>query len=100
MEAAGFSETLVPTYKTTRRLIREDCNLHRHCRENLKFHVNGCRLNFKLGVYTEMFRVVLIFIRIESLQVLFHMKKQEKCVNFLKNISSIWSADLLGAAVH
>jgi hypothetical protein len=38
MEAASTSETSVNFYRTTRRNIPEDSNLHTRCRENLKSH--------------------------------------------------------------
>jgi hypothetical protein len=39
MEAASISETLVNFYKTTRRNIPEDSQLHTRRRENLKSHI-------------------------------------------------------------
>jgi hypothetical protein len=37
MEAACFSETLMPTYKVTWHHIPEETNLHCHCSENIEF---------------------------------------------------------------
>jgi hypothetical protein len=39
-EAVFFSETLVSTYKSTRRYNPKDQYQHIHCRENLKSHIS------------------------------------------------------------
>lgn len=38
VKAAGSSKILLMIYERVQRHIPEDCNLHRHCWENLKFH--------------------------------------------------------------
>jgi hypothetical protein len=50
----GFSETLVSTYKSTRRYNPEDEYLHLHRRENLKSHLRPrCTIYFKWRVRDE-----------------------------------------------